>query len=63
MELYDEYIFLQTQPQLYKYVKEDCPELYEKIRQKAAEGKWEPDGGLWVEADCNLSSGEALRCV
>lgn len=60
MELYDEYIFLQTQPQLYKYVKEDCPELYEKIRQKAAEGKWEPDGGMWVEADCNLSSGEAL---
>ena len=60
MELYDEYIFLQTQPQLYKYVKEDCPDLYEKIRQKAAEGKWEPDGGMWVEADCNLSSGEAL---
>lgn len=60
MELYDEYIFLQTQPQLYKYIKEDCPEIYEKIREKAAEGKWEPDGGMWVEADCNISSGEAL---
>lgn len=60
MELYDEYIFLQTQPQLYKYVKEDCPELYEKMKQKIAEGKWEPDGGMWVEADCNISSGEAL---
>jgi len=60
MELYDEYVFLQTQPQLYKYVKEDCPELYEKIKQKVAEGKWEPDGGMWVEADCNISSGEAL---
>ncbi|MBS6196691.1 MAG: alpha-mannosidase [Clostridiales bacterium] len=60
MERYDEYLFLQTQPQLYKYVKEDCPELYEKIKQKVAEGKWEPDGGMWVEADCNLSSGEAL---
>lgn len=60
MELYDEYIFLQTQPQLYKYIKEDCPEIYEKIKEKAAEGKWEPDGGMWVEADCNISSGEAL---
>lgn len=60
MEQYDEYIFLQTQPQLYKYIKEDCPEIYEKIKQKVAEGKWEPDGGMWVEADCNLSSGEAL---
>ena len=60
MELYDEFIFLQTQPQLYKYIKEDCPELYTKIKEKVAEGKWEPDGGMWVEADCNISSGEAL---
>ncbi len=60
MEQYDEYIFLQTQPQLYQYVKEDCPELYAKIKEKIAKGKWEPDGGMWVEADCNLSSGESL---
>ena len=60
MEQYDEYIFQQAQPQLYKFIKEDCPELYEKIKAKVAEGKWEPDGGMWVEADCNLSSGESL---
>lgn len=60
MERYDEYVFLQTQPQLYQYIKQDCPELYAKIRQKVAEGKWEPEGGMWVEADCNLSSGESL---
>ncbi len=60
MERYDEYIFLQTQPQLYKYIKQDCPELYAAIRQKVEEGKWEPEGGMWVEADCNLSSGESL---
>lgn len=60
MEQYDEYIFLQSQPQLYKYIKEDCPELYALIKEKVAEGKWEADGGMWVEADCNLSSGESL---
>lgn len=60
MERYDEFVFLQTQPQLYKYIKEDCPELYEGIKKRVAEGKWEPDGGMWVEADCNISSGEAL---
>ncbi len=60
MERYPEYIFLQSQPQLYQYVKEDCPELYAKIKEKAAEGKWEPDGGMWVEADCNIPSGESL---
>lgn len=60
MERYDEYVFLQTQPQLYKYIKQDCPELYEKIQKKIAQGKWETDGGMWVEADCNLTSGESL---
>lgn len=60
MEQYDEYVFLQSQPQLYKYIKEDCPELYARMKEKIAEGKWEADGGMWVEADCNLSSGEAL---
>ena len=60
MEEYDEYVFLQTQPQLYKYIKEDCPEMYEKIKERIAEGKWEADGGMWVEGDCNLASGEAL---
>ena len=60
MEQYDEYIFQQAQPQLYKFIKEDCPELYAKIKEKVEEGKWEPDGGMWVEADCNLSSGESL---
>lgn len=60
MERYDEYVFLQTQPQLYKYVKNDCPEIYEQMKKRIAEGKWEADGGMWVEADCNISSGEAL---
>lgn len=55
-----DYIFLQTQPQLYQFIKEDCPELYERIRQKVKEGKWESDGGMWVEADCNIPSGESL---
>lgn len=60
MEQYDEYVFLQTQPQLYQYIKEDCPEIYEEIKEKVKDGKWEADGGMWVEADCNISSGEAL---
>lgn len=60
MEQYPEYIFLQTQPQLYEYIKEDFPEIYDKIKEKIADGQWECDGGMWVEADCNLTSGESL---
>lgn len=60
MEEFDEYIFLQSQPQLYAYLKEDCPELYEKIKARVVEGRWEAEGGMWLEADCNLTSGESL---
>ena len=60
MEMYPEYIFLQTQPQLYEYMKEEFPDIYGKIKKRVAEGRWEADGAMWVEADCNLTSGESL---
>lgn len=60
MQQYPEYIFMSSTPALYQMVKEDDPELYGRIRQAIADGRWEPEGGMWVEADCNLSSGESL---
>jgi alpha-mannosidase len=60
MEQFPEYIFLQTQPQLYAYLKEDYPEIYEQIRDRIREGRWEAGGAMWLEADCNLTSGESL---
>lgn len=60
MEKFDDYIFLQTQPQIYEYIKKDFPEIFEAIKERVAEGRWEPDGAMWVEADCNLTSGESL---
>ncbi len=60
MEQYPEYKFMSSQPQLYEFVKEDCPEVYEQIRRRIAEGRWETEGAMWLEADCNLVSGESL---
>lgn len=60
MKEYPEHYFTSSQPQLYQYVKEDCPEIYEQIKQRVAEGRWEVEGAMWLEADCNLSSGESL---
>lgn len=60
MEEFPDYHFMSSQPKLYSFVKERHPEMYEKIRQRVAEGRWEPEGGMWVEADCNLTSGESL---
>lgn len=60
MDEYPEYQFMSSQPVLYTFVKERYPELYEEIKRRAAEGRWEPEGGMWLEADCNLTSGESL---
>ena len=60
MEEYPDYKFMSSQPQLYAFLKERYPELYEKIKERIREGRWEPEGGMWVEADCNLTSGESL---
>ena len=60
MEEYPEYKFMSSQPQLYQYVKEHAPAVYEKMKQRIAEGRFEPEGGMWLEADCNITGGESL---
>ncbi len=60
MDEYPDYTFVQSSPQIYKFIKEDYPEIFAKIKEKIKEGKWEVTGGMWVEADCNLTSGESL---
>ncbi len=60
MRRYDDYIFMSSQPQLYKHVKESDPELYAEIKERIKEGRWEAEGAMWLEADTNLSSGESL---
>ncbi|MBO5286540.1 MAG: alpha-mannosidase [Clostridia bacterium] len=60
MKRYPEFKFMSSQAILYKMVKEECPALYEEIKAMIKAGRWEVEGAMWVEADCNLSSGESL---
>jgi alpha-mannosidase len=60
MKEYPELTFVQSQPVLYQMVEDHYPELLGPIKQLVADGRWEPNGGMWVEADCNVPSGEAL---
>jgi alpha-mannosidase len=60
MDEYPDYHFMSSEPLLYEFLKERYPELYEEVKRRIAEGRWEPEGGMWVEADCNLTSGESL---
>ncbi|MDR0530685.1 MAG: glycosyl hydrolase-related protein [Oscillospiraceae bacterium] len=60
MEEYPEYVFMSPQAQLYDFVKKDYPEVYEGIKRRIKEGRWEAEGSMWVESDTNVISGESL---
>lgn len=60
MEKYSDYVFGASQPQLYQWMKEYYPKLYDQIRERVKEGRWEVQGAMWVEPDTNISGGEAL---
>ena len=60
MDDYPDYRFACSQAVQYLWMKESYPSIYEGIRQKVANRQWEPVGGMWVEPDCNLPSGESL---
>jgi alpha-mannosidase len=60
MDQYPEYMFLQSAPYHSQWMKDYYPALFAKIKQRVAEGRWEPNGGMWVEPDCNMPSGESL---
>lgn len=60
MEEFPDYHFTQSQPQLYDYIRQDYPHLLPAIQERVQEGRWEVIGGMWVEADCNLSGPESL---
>lgn len=60
MRQYPEYRFLHTSPQLYKYLKQDYPEIYAEVKKRIASGEWEITGGMWIEPDTNVPNGESL---
>ena len=60
MKRYPEYKFMSSQAFLYKNLKEEAPEVYNQVKEMIKAGRWECEGAMWVEADCNLSSGESL---
>jgi alpha-mannosidase len=55
-----DYVFAASQPAHYAWMKKSYPDIYRRVKEKVAAGQWEPVGAMWVEADCNLPSGESL---
>jgi alpha-mannosidase len=60
MEEFPTFHFSQSQASVYQIMKDYLPELYEKVRKRVKEGRWEVTASQWVEGDKNLASGEIL---
>lgn len=60
MQRYPDFYFMHSTPQLYSFIKDRYPKLFQKIKKAIKDGHWEAEGAMWVEADCNLTSGESL---
>ncbi|NLD71154.1 MAG: alpha-mannosidase [Chloroflexi bacterium] len=59
-EEYPEYRFLQSEPHVYWMMQTHYPEMYARVKEAVDKGIFVPEGGMWVEADTNISSGESL---
>lgn len=60
MEQYPEYRFIQSSSCHSDFIRKFYPELFERITRRVKEGRYEPNGGVWVECDCNITSGESM---
>ncbi|MDD6263013.1 MAG: glycoside hydrolase family 38 C-terminal domain-containing protein [Clostridiales bacterium] len=60
MAQYPEYKFVQSSSYHSEMIRENYPELFDRIAEKVAEGRYEPNGGVWVECDCNITGGESM---
>lgn len=54
-----DFTYSQSQAALYEWMKNDYPDLFDQMKSYADKGRWEIVGGMWVEPDCNLPSGDS----
>jgi alpha-mannosidase len=60
MDEFPTFKFSQSQASVYRIMKDYLPELYERVKRRIAEGRWEVTASTWVEGDKNLASGEIM---
>ncbi|UTM48270.1 alpha-mannosidase [Glutamicibacter mysorens] len=56
----EEFLYGMSSAQQYKWLKTHRPEVWERVKQAVADGRFLPLGGMWVESDTVMPSGESL---
>jgi alpha-mannosidase len=60
MDEYPEFKFSISSAAFHEFLQRNEPEMFQEIRARIVEGRWEIVGGWWVEPDCNVPSGESF---
>ncbi|MCI9146033.1 MAG: alpha-mannosidase [Eubacterium sp.] len=60
MDKYPDFKYTHTQPYVYETLEKYYPEVFEELKEKVANGQFEPVGAMYVEPDCNVPSAESL---
>jgi|HubBroStandDraft_1064217.scaffolds.fasta_scaffold00030_65 alpha-mannosidase len=60
MREYPDLKFTMSSARTYEWMQEKYPDMFEQIKQRVKEGRWEVIGGMWVEPDLNMPDGESL---
>jgi alpha-mannosidase len=60
MDEYPDFVFTSDSSLFFAWVEEHDPPLFDRIRERIADGRWQVIGGWWLEPDCNIPSGESF---
>ncbi|WP_022872254.1 alpha-mannosidase [Nesterenkonia alba] len=60
MDADDDFLYAMSSAQQYQWLQQDQPELFARLKQRVAEGRFIPVGGMWVESDAVMPSGESM---
>lgn len=60
LERNEKFTFAQSQPSTFAFMKEHYPDIYARVKKHIDSGRFELVGGMWVEPDLNIPSGESL---
>ena len=63
MKEFEDFKFTSTSTLFFEWIEGILPEMFEEIKQRVAEGRWEITGGWFLEPDCILPCGEALSLI
>ena len=60
MNEFEDFLFVSSSAVFYEWVEKSDPVMFEEIKARVAEGRWEIVGGWWLQPDCNIPGGESF---